>query len=142
MTDLDSLGRSGGALPAEIPPSLAAFIAGHIDSVELIEVLLLLKRTRPAEWTPEEVSARLYTTPRSAVNRLEALRASGIASVREEGGRAAYRYAPADGAMERNVDDLEREYGARRTTIINLVFSRPSTSIRTFADAFRIREDE
>jgi hypothetical protein len=129
-------------LPAEIPQHVAEFIAGHIDSVELIEVLLLLKRTRPTEWSPEEVSARLYTTPRSAVNRLEALRASGIVSAREGGGQAAYRYAPVDAATERNVDDLEREYGTKRTTVINLVFSKPDAKIRSFADAFRIREGE
>lgn len=129
-------------MAGEFPENVERFIRDHIDSVELIEVLLLLKRNPGREWTAQQVSERLYTSPRSAANRLDALRASRLVSVREDGSQAYHRFQPADGALLRTVDDLEKVYGERRTTVINMVFSRPDEKIRTFADAFRIREDK
>ena len=129
-------------MAAEIPDYVTEFIGDHVDSVELIDVLLLLKRNRAREWTAEEVSQRLYTTPKSASNRLEALRASGIAAGDDKAQLTTYRYAPRDGNVDRAVNGLEEAYGARRTTVINLIFSKPTEKIRTFADAFRIREDK
>jgi hypothetical protein len=126
-------------LEPTIPEHVRSFIANHVDSLELIDVLLLLKRQRDREWTADEVSQRLYTSPRSAANRLEALRASGICSVAEGAARASYRYAPSTAGLERAIDDLEPVYATHRTTVIELVFSKPSSSIRTFADAFRVR---
>ncbi len=125
----------------EIPDHVARFIQDHIDSVELIDVLLLLKGDGSAAWSAEEVSRRLYTSPASAANRLEALRASSIAAATDEPSRRTYRYQPASSELARAVDDLEREYGSRRTRVINLIFSKPSDKVRTFADAFKIRED-
>jgi hypothetical protein len=126
----------------EIPDYVTEFIGNHVDSVELIDVLLLLKRNRGREWTAEEVSQRLYTTPNSAANRLEALRSSGVAAGDDSSRQTTYRYAPRDGNLDRAVNGLEDAYGARRTTVINLIFSKPTEKIRTFADAFRIREDK
>lgn len=129
-------------MPVEIPSYVAEFIGNHVDSVELIDVLLLLKRHRGQEWTAEEVSRRLHTSPQSAANRLQALRSSGIAAGEDGAPGTTYRYAPRDGTLERAVNGLEEAYGSRRTTVINLIFSKPSEKIRTFADAFRIREDK
>lgn len=128
-------------MASEIPLHVERFIADHIDSVELIEVLLLLKRMPGHEWSAEEVSQRLYTSPASAANRLQALRSSRLASATDGPQRTTYRYQPADGELARAADDLEKVYGTRRTTVINLVFSKPSEKLRTFADAFRLREN-
>ena len=128
-------------MAGEIPEHVSRFIADHVDSVELIDVMLLLKRSAGAEMTAEDVSRRLCTSPGSAANRLEALRASSIAAARDGAQQTSYRYAPGTVALERAVNDLEREYGMRRTRVINLIFSKPNDKIRTFADAFKIRED-
>jgi hypothetical protein len=129
-------------MPGELPEHVRRFIVDHVDSVELIDVMLLLKRSAGAELSAEDVSRRLCTSPASAANRLEALRASSIAAARDDAPRTTYRYAPATADLQRAVDDLEREYGARRTRVINLVFSKPNDKIRTFADAFKIREED
>jgi hypothetical protein len=126
----------------QLPEHVERFITDYVDSVELIEVLLLLKRSRTTEWTAPEVAERLYTSPGSAANRLEALRASRLAAVNEAVKPPSYRFAPATADLERTVNDLEREYATRRTSVINFIFSRPSSNLRVFADAFRIREDK
>jgi hypothetical protein len=129
-------------MAGEIPEHVQRFITDHVDSVELIDVLLLLKRDRSREWTAEEIGQRLYTTARSAANRLEALRASGLAAANDGPTRTSYRYAPRDGGLDRAATGLEEAYGTRRTSVINLVFSKPSPGLRSFADAFRLRDDK
>jgi hypothetical protein len=127
---------------ADIPPHVARFINDHVDSVELVEVLLLLRRDAARAWTAEQVSEQLYTSPGSAANRLEALNRSGLAARAGEGASATYLYAPADAERDRAATDLEQVYATRRTTVINMIFSKPSDKLRTFADAFRLREDK
>jgi hypothetical protein len=135
-------GRPGAftTLEPTLPDHVQEFISNYVDSVELIDVLLLLKRQREREWTPDEVSQRIYTTARSAANRLEALRTCGIVSAADGAERTTYRYAPSTAEIERAINDLEQAYATRPTTVINLIFSKPSANIRTFADAFRLRE--
>jgi predicted ArsR family transcriptional regulator len=129
-------------LAADLPEPVVRLIADHIDSVELIDVLLLLKRSPDRAWNAEEISQRLYTSPSSAANRLEALHASGLASVQETDGPPLYRYAPSGPDLGLAVEGLEEAYGKLRTRVINLIFSKPTQKIRTFADAFRIRGDK
>jgi hypothetical protein len=131
--------RGRRAVEAKLPAHVEEFIANNLDSVEMLDVLLLVRRHRDRAWIPEQVSERLYTTPRSAANRLEALAACGLVTVKEDGAHAAYTYSPRSGELERVAADLEQAYSTRRITVINLIFSKPSAHLRTFADAFRIR---
>ena len=136
------LRRKKGSVAAEVPVHVRRFIEDHVDSVELIEVLLLLKREHARDWTAEEVAARLYTSQRFAAHRLAALRSSSLAAMSERDDKPAYRYAPQTGDLDRAVRDLEAHYAERRTSIVALIFSRSTDRLKTFADAFRIREDE
>jgi hypothetical protein len=74
-----------------IPDHVKAFIAEHIDSVEMLDVLLFLRRNRNREWTPEEIAQRLYTSPKSAANRLSALQASRVLAASETSEPPGYR---------------------------------------------------
>jgi len=119
-----------------IPDTIERLIAEHIHSVEQLEVLLLLRRSARA-WTAEEVAAELLTHRDSVAERLEDLTGRGFAS--RDGER--YAYAAGDAARDRAVDELAGYYARRRVTVIGLIFSKPSDTIRTFSDAFRLRGD-
>jgi hypothetical protein len=129
-------------MPADIPDHVKAFIADHIDSVEQIDVLFILRRNPEREWTAEDVSRQLYTTPRSAANRLEALRSSEVAMATDGTEQTSYRYAPRTADLRRTIDDLEEAYRSHRSTVTRLIFSKPSDKIRIFTDAFRVKGDE
>jgi hypothetical protein len=68
---------------------------------------------------------------------LEALTRRHMARPEDDQG---YRYA-ASGRLHDMVESLASEYAVRRFSVIELVFSRPDAA-RTFADAFRLREEE
>lgn len=50
-----------------IPPEIDAFLAGHVDTVEQLEVLLLLHQDADRTWTAEDVAKVLYSHPGSVV---------------------------------------------------------------------------
>lgn len=115
------------------------FIARHIQSVEQLEVLLLLQRSPEREWTARQVSDALASHPYSAETRLLDLRARGLLTGRENGGELTYRYAPPPDVAP-VVTSLASAYAERRTSIITLIFAKPIDSVRTLADAFVVRD--
>jgi hypothetical protein len=125
------VGQSG------VPARVKQFIARHIQSVEQLEVLLLLRAARDKEWTPDEVRRALVTQPESAHGWLEDLADRGLASVQDR----RYRYDPPTPEVERTIDELARSFAMYRVSVIGLIFSQPSERVMTFADAFRIRRE-
>jgi hypothetical protein len=124
--------------PDDFPEHVRRLLAEHVDSIEMLESMLLLRRLRPAALTADELSTRLYTSPRSAAMRLDDLQSAGLATRAGEGAAATYTYASDSGDLDRAIADLEQIYAQRRTSVINFIYARPSSRIRTFADAFRI----
>lgn len=124
----------------EITDAVRQFVSRHIDSIEQLEVLLLLRRDPDREWTAGEVSRELRTSAVSAGRRLAGLSEGGLLSERPEGG-PAYRYHPSTGELEDAAREVAEAYAVRRIAVTNLIYSRPLDQVRTFADAFKIRED-
>lgn len=121
----------------EFSDGLRTFVNKYITSVEQIEVLLLLLANPQRVWSIDEISAILRSSPSSIQTRLAALAKARLAVGTPEVG---YRYA-ATGRLHALVEELSDEYGARRFSVIELIFSKPDAA-RSFADAFRLREDE
>ena len=119
--------------PDDIPDDVRRFIRAHLDSVSVLEVLLLLYADPQRTWSAEEVARAQTTKPQAAAGFLGQLRESGLASEHE--GR--FRYAP-----HRTVDAVAEFYAARRPTVIGLIFDRPDPAASALADAFRFRKDD
>jgi len=127
---------------SEISEELKRFIHLHIDSVEQLEVLLLLKAQPHKQWTAADVSQALFIQQASAGGRLSSLQGSGLLHTDNIGqSKASYRYEPHNAALARMVDNLELAYKERKHSVITLIFSKPNENIRVFSDAFKIRRD-
>jgi predicted transcriptional regulator len=121
----------------EFTDAFRTFVNKNITSVEQIEVLLILLANPERSWNVNEISAILRSSPNSISSRLQVLEQRGLA--RSTAG-AEYRYA-ASGRSHEMVEMLQEEYGARRFSVIELVFSRPDAA-RSFADAFRFKDED
>lgn len=130
---------NGGDRTSEIPTAVRDLIHQHIDSVEQLEVLLLLHDHGDRDWSAEDVSQELRTNQESTAARLADLTARGL--VAEGATRDVYRYAPRTHDINAAVAGLAREYSVRRVSVITLIFAKPLDRIRSFADAFRLRRD-
>jgi hypothetical protein len=122
------VGRTG------VPAPVRRFIAGHIESVAQLEVLLLLRAVTDRNWTADEVARALVIPPESATHWLNDLAARDL--LLDDGDR--YRYHPSTDETE-TVDDLAESYAKYRVAVIGLIFSKPNERVTVFADAFRIR---
>lgn len=121
-----------------IPEQVRAFVAQNIDSAELLETLLLVHSGGDREWTPEQVAQSIYTVPAGATRRLEQLVQMGLAS--SNGAmNPAYRFAPATAALRANVDELAAAYRVNRVGVINLIYERAADPLRSFSNAFKLR---
>jgi hypothetical protein len=116
-----------------LSPAALRLIARHISSVEKLEVLLLLRRTRTT-WSGSAVATELRIDAGSAGNRLRELEAEGFVRPSDEG-----HIYDARGEVDRDVEQLAREYAERRVAVITAIFSAPRDELRAFADAFRVR---
>jgi hypothetical protein len=117
------------------------FVRAHIQSVEQLEVLLLLFRTAPQEWSAVAVSRELRIDPVSAARRLDGFHAGELLHVRAGGEALCYRYA-ATPERDATVRLLADYYSERRTRLIEFIFAAPVRDVRVFADAFRLRKKE
>lgn len=119
---------------------LRRFLAEEINSPEQLEILLLLHREAPREWTAQEISQQVYTVPAAATMSAEHLAARGLLAARGTA-NPLYRYEPRTDELRARMDELAEAYTADRVGVIKAVFETPADPLRTFADAFRLRGD-
>lgn len=126
---------------AGLPSRVQRFITAHIDSIEKLEVLLLLRGRTEQSWTAEAVSRELRISEGSATRRLADLAARGML-VSDDARPPAYRYDPDRSDDAADVAELAQCYAERRVSVISFIFSRPLETVRGFAEAFRFRRDK
>ena len=117
---------------------LQHFILKHIDSVDCLRALLLLRSEPARAWGAMEVSARLYLQPKDTAAVLASLESAGLLT-RDEAG--CLRFQPRDEELARLVEELATLDRERPVTLIKLIYSRPDT-LEAFADAFKLRRDD
>jgi hypothetical protein len=122
-----------------LPADVRSLISGHIDSLVQLEILLLLQRTAPKEWSPKEIERELRIDPVFAGRELQTLSERGLLAARQG---PVYYYGPRSPELDAAVAGLATAYAKFRLTVIQSIFAKPSDTIRTFADAFRVRKDE
>jgi hypothetical protein len=125
----------------ELPSDIRDFIDSHIDSVEQVEALVLMRADPKREWTAEEMAKSLYTSPESASARLGHLHRKGLLSeVRSDAVR--YRYEQRTPRLRKAVEDFVEIYAQRKVAVINQIFSGAPDDVQSFADAFRFRREQ
>jgi len=119
-----------------IPSRVSEFILAHIDSIELLEVLLLLAAQSGTAFTTVEVADHLRTVPSSAANRLTRLRDHKLVDVLP-GDR--YRVHP-DPELAKLLGEVAKAYRDWRVKVVTLIYSRPSDVVRVFTNAFVLKK--
>lgn len=120
-----------------IPEDVREFIFEHIDSIEQLDIMMLLRSHRERFWTAQQVSVELRTNAESAANRLNLLRTIGILDVKDPS-EPSYRYNPSP-EIDHVVRKLGEEYKIRPHKIYELIFSSLKRA-RKFLNAFTMRD--
>jgi hypothetical protein len=121
-------------------PELEQFIAQHIESLAVLEALLLMQKEPQRRWDCGELSRLLYITPDMCGGMIGDLEQRGfIRHIPDTDG--TYQYQPANPDFDRLLGELAAIYQERRVAVITQIYSRPQKKIQTFADAFRLRRE-
>ena len=126
-------------MPEQLPDDVHRLIVEHINSVEQLETLLLLRSEPQRVWTVDEVSHALYTQPAAAQMRLDDLQSRGLLL---RGDNSGWQYNQANAPVDRLIGLLADLYRDRRVTVITLIYSKPHQQVQAFADAFKLRKDQ
>jgi hypothetical protein len=123
---------------SELGEDLKRFIAEYIESVERLEILLLLARNAEKAWTASEVYQHIQSSMASVGQKLGELATTGFAK-RE--GNGCFRYEANSPQRKVLVEELDKAYRTLRIKVIEAIFSKRSEQIQKFADAFKIKKD-
>jgi DNA-binding IclR family transcriptional regulator len=125
---------------SELPAPLRAFLHSCIESIDQIEMLMILRGTE--EGRPvRDIAVALRMEPSNARRDLDTLAARGLLKVivAEE---TSYRYRPKSSELAQYCDLLAQYYVASRQTVFGYVAAESRRSIKRFADAFKLRDPE
>jgi hypothetical protein len=124
----------------KIPERVREFIFNSVDSVELLEVLFLLRSHPNQSWTIESVNSEIRSSTASINQRLKFLVSLKlIEESKNDSGN--YSYRPETSELESLTSDLFHSYQISRITVLELIFS-PLKKARVFADAFRVSNSD
>ena len=121
----------------DIPAEVVRFIAEQIQSLEQLEVLLLVSALPDRHWTPDGVFQVVQTNRDVVQQRLDEFVKRGLMSKSEEG----YRYAPKSEALARQIATTSQIYKLRRHKLIEIIYSPRDEDLRRFSDAFKFKKD-
>lgn len=127
-------------MAGELPIEVEEFVFNYIDSVEQLEILLFLSSAPDKTWSTGEINQHIKSSESSVAQRLEKLTAQGVVAVAQPE-PPRYQYRPATSDLHAAVQSLAVAYKERRLKVLQCIFSKPLSSLRIFADSFKIRKD-
>jgi hypothetical protein len=126
--------------PSDLSPESRRFIDRCVESVEQLEVLLLLLHAPDKSWTVDTVAGSLGMTRDPAATALERLGSRNLLDVRIADD-VYYRFNPGSPDLAAGARALSAAYRESRVAVLGFLASRPARHLRDFADAFRLRND-
>ena len=122
---------------------LDRFIAAEIQSLEQLEILLLLSGNPHKWWTAKGVYDVVKSSLPSVEGRLRDMTERQMLR-REVDSDSRFQFAPADEAIWRIVSELREAYKERSVKVVQAIYSKTPTpdGVQEFARAFRVRKDK
>lgn len=124
---------------SDISKDVRTLIRERLVSMDHIEVLMRLKDADPEVQTPVQLERSTRLGPQTVSRALADLVHAGLAE--QEPASNTYRYAPRAARDRAAVDEVAVLYHQRPVTLVKLVYEQPPTAVKSFADAFRLRDD-
>ena len=136
----ERMGQAAVIEPYKLDSDVYEFILDQIESVPHLEALLLLWNSRPQPWTMDNLSRRLYVSEDVVLALLQDLaRRSLIVFV--PGPPEGYRYQSTSVKLDDLVAAVDSIYRREVVRISTMIHSKPSSSVREFARAFRLTKE-
>jgi hypothetical protein len=123
-----------------IPASVRRFVEERIESVGLLDVLMLLHSRPHRAWTAAELSREVRSERHWAEVHLEYLRSQALLTAEPGPNGRAYRYGPPSGELDDVVGQLSEAFRKHPVSVIRLIFRQPSPERLGALEASRLRQ--
>jgi hypothetical protein len=127
--------------PAELSGEVTSFITKEIESLDELELLLLLMQASNRWWDAASVAQTLGMPEEAARRTLDRFASRNLLAIRVTGD-VRYQFQPGEPGLQRTMAAFAEACRVNRLAVLQLVTGRPQRSLRAFADAFRIRPDD
>jgi hypothetical protein len=116
---------------------LVELVEYSFGSVWALELLLLLYRNPEQTWHRKDLVLELRSSELVVEESIARLLSSALVTANSDGTLA---FAPGSDELAALVRDLEEEYRTRPATIRRLIIQGPTDRLKSFSDAFRLRD--
>jgi hypothetical protein len=110
-----------------IPLHLRQFIRANVNSVEQLEILILLSDNPTRAWSVADVFRHVQSSEKSVLDCLEGFCAASLAYRTPDG---LYSFSSSDAELARTARALTRAYRERRTSVIVCIYENQRDSIK------------
>ena len=117
---------------------LLAFLRASIRSVWGLELLMFLRRRTDRSWPTALLVQELRASETVVRDLLAAFEQAGLVRCGEDG----CEYAPASPVIAELCERIETTYRERPVAVVNAIASGRKDNLQTFADAFRLKDDQ
>jgi len=130
--------------PEPLPIEVRRLLAGPIETMEHLELLLLLARSDPQSWDAQSAAAAVRVDPKFTEARLRDLVDACLAAETEDPAtkQPCFVYQPQAPWSRSDVARLLDMYNTRPVTLVRALYDRKTLVAKSFADAFRLRKEE
>ncbi|MBL8265019.1 hypothetical protein [Steroidobacter sp.] len=123
-------------------PAVEQFLLASIDTVPHLEALLLIFQAPATVWTVTELSARIYVSDKQAAGILEDLARRSLIVRLDPASAAQYQYSPRSQPQTELLHKVAESYRTQLVQVTRFIHSHASGSVRDFARAFRLKEQD
>lgn len=120
---------------------LERFIAAEINSLEQLEILLLLSGNPHKWWTATGVYEVIKSSVQSVQDRLNEMTERGIFR-KEVENEVRYQFGPTNDSLWKITSELRDAYKERSVKVVQAIYNKPPDAVQEFARAFRLRKDK
>ena len=120
---------------------LEEFIGAEIQSLEQLEILLLLSGNPHRWWNARSVYEVVKSSTSSVEDRLNELAQRGLLKAEGKPERS-YQFAPNSDHYWHVVSQLRDAYKERPVKVVQAIYSKPRDGVQEFAKAFQIRKEK
>jgi hypothetical protein len=123
-----------------VDPEIERLLRVAIESVERLEILLVMRRDQPKAFTAKVLRGTLSINAAAADTHLAILCGRGFLGV-TIGNDLVYTYRPISARIDQHVAEIARLWAERRPDVLTLLnHAPPASAASAFADAFRFRK--
>lgn len=124
-----------------IDPEVERFLLDSIDTVPHLEALLLIFQSPAIVWTVAELAARIYVNEKQASGILEDLTRRALIA-RVEQSPPKYQYIERSEPQTQLLHKVAQSYRTQLVQVTRFIHSNASASVRDFARAFRLKDND